>query len=140
MRSPLQVLEKESQNDKESVKTSGRDTLYLTAPFKILEESSQNKEESERSPSINSPCLTAPMELSEESSKFKKITPTYIVVKNSGTPIIMSETNLQIAQTASCTNNGLDNKTLDTTLQENKLSIESIVHNLLAQLDQFTNL
>ena len=71
-------------------------------------------------------------------SKFKKIAPTYIVVKDFGTPIVISETNLKIKQTATCNNNGANNKTLDTTLQEDKTSIESMVHKLIAQLDQLT--
>ena len=64
---------------------------------------------------------TASTQILEDSSTIKRITPTYIVIKNSGVPILISETNLEIAQTASCARNGVNNETLDTTLQINKL-------------------
>jgi len=144
---PFKVLEESSQNKKHSwdpastpekdsqMKESTNKAMYLSEMNKVSEETAQNNDRQ---------CLSNKKHRTNQTpqtinSKSKKITPTYIVVKNFGTPIIISETNLQIAQTASCANNGMDNKTLDTTLQENKLSIESIVHKLLTQLDQFTN-
>ena len=137
---PVRIREESSTNNEESMKTSGGNTHHQTAPIQVLEENSRNNEESMRTTGGNIHYQTTPGEILEDSSKVKRITPTYIVIKNSGIPILISETNLQIAQTASCARNGVNNETLDTTLQINKLSRGSLVHKLLAHLDQVTNL
>ena len=119
--------EKPTKNE-ESMKTPGGNKPQQTTPIKVLAENLQNKEESVR---ITRGVL-------EDISKIKKMTPTYIVIKNSGIPIVISDTNLQIAQTASCAGNGVNNETLGTPVQINKLSKGSLMHKLLAHMDQVT--
>ena len=80
-------------------------------------------------------CSTALDQLFEVSSTEKKITPTYIVIQNSGIPILISEANLATTQTVKCTKNGSYNETLDEPLNKNEL-----VYRLLAHMDQVTNL
>ena len=66
---PLKVLEESSQNNEESMKTSGRNIHCRTDPFKVLEESSQKNEESMKASSRNIHCRTAPSKVLEESSQ-----------------------------------------------------------------------
>ena len=80
-------------------------------------------------------CSTALNQLFEISSTEKKITPTYIVIQNSGIPILISEANLATTQTVKCTKNGSYNETLDEPLNKNEL-----VYRLLGHMDQVTNL
>ena len=59
--------------------------------------------------SINHPkehskfCSTTLNQLVETSLTERRITPTYILVQNSGVPILISETNLETTQTTKCT-------------------------------------
>ena len=117
------------------MKTPGGNKPHQTTPIKILAENLQNKEESMR---ITAGNIHYPRGVLEDISKIKKVTPTYIVIKNSGIPIVISDTNLQIAQTASCAGNGVNNETLGTPVQINKLSKGSLMHRLLAHMDQVT--
>ena len=65
----------------------------------------------------------------------KRIAPTFILVPNSGVPILISNTSIETTQTTKCKNNGVYNETLDKLLDK-----EELVYRLMAHLDQVTNL
>ena len=132
---PDRVREERSTKNEESMKTPGGNKPHQTAPIKVLAENLQNNEESMR---ITAGNIHYPRGVLEDISKIKKITPTYIVIKNSGIPIVISDTNLQLSQTASCVGNGVNNETLGTPAQINKQRTSSLMHKLLAHMDQVT--
>jgi len=109
--------------------------ICLAAIFKAVKQIPQNNGEYMKSFEEKTNNQTASTDILGDSSTIKRITPTYIVIKNSGVPILISEANLEITQTAKCAKNRINNETLDTTLNK-----ETLVHKLLAHMDQVTNL
>ena len=80
-------------------------------------------------------CSTAMNQLIENNISEKRITPTYILVRNSGVPILISETNLNTTQTTKCNKDGAYNETLKKPLDK-----EELMYRLMAHLNQVTNL
>ena len=80
-------------------------------------------------------CSTALNQLIENNISEKRITPTYILVRNSGVPILISETNPETTQTTKCNKNGAYNETLKEPVDK-----EGLMYRLLAHLNQVTNL
>merc|ERR1712105_413192 len=113
---------------------SGNKAPRLTDKIKVSEESSQNNDPQDHSDTI-SKRNQIPHKLDSESHKFS---PTYIVVKDLGTPITISETDLRINKKGNCGNNDENNKTIAATLPQYRLNVESVVHMLKAQLDLLT--
>ena len=84
--------------------------------------------------------------ISREVATFNKYNPksqetsyTPNIIKNFGTPIETSATVIGINRQEKCGNNKEINRTITTTLPKYKLSAETKVHNLKAQLDQLTS-
>ena len=118
-------------NSQTSSETTEFIKACITTLFNYPKKNSEHK-------SIRTPaeiCSTALDQLFEVSSTVKKITPTYIVIQNSGVPILISEANLATTQTVKCTENGSYNETLDKPLNN-----KDLVYRLLAHMDQVTNL
>ena len=80
-------------------------------------------------------CSTALNQLIKNNISEKRITPTYILVQNSGIPILISETNLETTQTSECNKEGTYNETI-----KKPLAREELMYRLMAHLDQITNL
>ena len=145
---PVQISEESSQDIEESRDASVKACLTIlfgnpeeNPQYELLEASAisclaalfKAVKQTPYMESVDANNQTASIQILEDSST--KITPTYIVIKNSGIPILISEDNLEIAKTAKCAKNGINNETLDTTLSK-----ETLVHKLLAHMDQVTNL
>ena len=121
-------------NNEESKEGLGKDTPCLTNPTKISEKRSQNENPQDISETINKKTQTP----HKYDSKPHESSPTYIVIKNLETPIKTSDTDIRINKQENCGNSEEINKTIATTLPEYRLSVESMVHSLKAQLDQLT--
>ena len=80
-------------------------------------------------------CSTALSQLIENNISEKKITPTYILIGNSGIPIVISETNLETTPGTKCNKDGAYNETLGKPLNKGEL-----MYKLMAHLNQVTNL
>ena len=127
----LEEITKDTMNNEKSAGGSGRNSPCLTNSNKVPKENSQNNDPQYLSDTINKRNQT-PHKLDPESHNFS---PTYIIGKDIGTPITISETDLRINKKVNCGNNEENNKTIAATLPQYKLNIESIVHMLKAQLD-----
>ena len=80
-------------------------------------------------------CSTILKQLMEANITEKRIAPKFIVVPNSGVPILISNTSIETTQTTKCKNKGVYNETLDKLLDK-----EELVYRLMAHLNQVTNL
>ena len=100
-KSMTKISKENSQLIKKSMRKSDNKAPSLTETIKVSEESSQNKNHQDISETINKTNQTPP----KLDSNSNKISPTYIVVKVIGSPIVISEVNLRIAKKATCDNN-----------------------------------
>ena len=122
-------------SNEEFLRKPNSDPLCLSNPSKSTEN--------------NSPCIPypnkplGPQNIGETFNNYNPkphvTSSTHNIIKHLETPIKTSATVIKINKQETCGNSKEINRTIATTLPEYKLSAETRVHNLKAQLDQLTS-